>query len=245
MKRNRTTLVLPLAGLLLVVGAGAALATSGAGGPDTTTAVIPAAESASPGASSGATVTPDQDPDKARDTVLTEVLDDLVAKGTITDSQKTAILDGLAAERTARREAAQAQRQQLKDFLADGQITQDELDQLPEEQRSASSPASWTTARSRPTSCVASAAASGSARATATASGGSSRKMAPRPTRHRLRASPRPRTADASGDPVRTARRNTRAGRVNLRRAGQSPSASHTSMAFPLNVADTKLPSVS
>ena len=61
------------------------------------------------------------------------MLDDLVANGTITESQKTAILDGLTAERTARREAAQAQRQQLKDFLADGQITQDELDQLPED----------------------------------------------------------------------------------------------------------------
>jgi hypothetical protein len=124
---NRTTLVLPLAGLLVVAGAGAVLATSGDAGVNTI--VIPAAESASPDASSGTTTRPD----KPKDTVLTDVLDDLVAKGTITESQKTAILDGLTAERTARREAAKAQRQQLRDFLADGQITQEELDQLPED----------------------------------------------------------------------------------------------------------------
>ncbi len=127
MKRNRTTLVLPLAGVLVIAGAGAVLATSGDRGPVTGTTVIPAAESASPDATSGTTPTPD----KPKDTVLTDVLDDLVAKGTITESQKSAILDGLAAERTARREAAQAQRQQLRTFLADGQITQEELDQLP------------------------------------------------------------------------------------------------------------------
>ena len=126
-KRNRTTLVLPLAGLLVIAGAGAALATSGDRDSSINTIVIPAAESASPNASSGTTT-----PDKAKDTALTDVLDDLVANGTITESQKTAILDGLTAERTARREAAKAQRQQLRDFLADGQITQEELDQLPE-----------------------------------------------------------------------------------------------------------------
>ena len=129
MKRNRTSLVLPLAGLLVVAGAGAALATSGDRDSSTNTIVIPAAESASPDAGSGTTTTPD----KFKDTALTDVLDDLVANGTITESQKTAILDGLAAERTARREAAKAQRQQLRDFFADGQITQDELDQLPED----------------------------------------------------------------------------------------------------------------
>ena len=128
MKRNRTTLVLPLAGLLIVAGAGAALATSGDRDPSTNTIVTPAAESGSPDASSGTTTTPD----KPEDTLLTDVLDDLVANGTITESQKSAILDGLSAERTARREAAKAQRQQLRDFLADGQITQEELDQLPE-----------------------------------------------------------------------------------------------------------------
>jgi polyhydroxyalkanoate synthesis regulator phasin len=128
-KRNRTTLVLPLVGLLAIVGAGAVLATTGDPGTSITPTVVPAAESASPNASSGTTTTPD----KPRDTVLTDVLDDLVANGTITDGQKTAILDALTAERTARREAAKAQRQQLREFLADGQITQEELDQLPED----------------------------------------------------------------------------------------------------------------
>ena len=90
------------------------------------------------------------------------MLDDLVANGTITESQKTAILDGL--DRRAHRapgEAAQAQRQQLKEFLADGVITQEELDQLPADSPLRQLTGSWTTARSRPTSCAASVAASG------------------------------------------------------------------------------------
>jgi polyhydroxyalkanoate synthesis regulator phasin len=66
-----------------------------------------------------------------KDTVLSDVLDNLVADGTITSAQKTAILDALTAERTARQTARQAARQQIQDFLSDGQITQDELDQLP------------------------------------------------------------------------------------------------------------------
>ena len=83
---NRTTLVLPLAGLLVVAAAGAAFATSGDRDSSTDTIVIPAAESASPDAGSGTTTTPD----KPKDTVLTDVLDDLVAKGTITDGPSLA-----------------------------------------------------------------------------------------------------------------------------------------------------------
>ena len=137
-KRTRTTLVLPLAGLLVVVGAGAVLASNGAAPATTGTTVVPAAESPSSSASTGGPVTPPKVEQK--DTVLTDVLDDLVSKGTITANQKQAILDGIAAERTARqeqrkalREQLKAQRQQLKDFLSDGQITQDELDKLPED----------------------------------------------------------------------------------------------------------------
>jgi polyhydroxyalkanoate synthesis regulator phasin len=125
-KVNRATLVLPLAGLLVVGGAGAVLATSGdvaTGGTDT---VVPAAESPSPDAGTTPTM---------KDTALTSVLDDLVADGTITSSQKTAILDALAAERTARHEARQAEREQLQGFLSDGVITQSEFDQLPEDSR--------------------------------------------------------------------------------------------------------------
>ena len=73
-----------------------------------------------------------------KDEALTSVLDDLVAKGTITAAQKQAIVDGLQAEREqriadakARMEALRAQAAKVKEFLADGQITQAELDQLP------------------------------------------------------------------------------------------------------------------
>ena len=127
MKVNRSTLVLPLAGLMVIGGAGAVFATSGTpatGGTD----IVPAAESASPDASAGTTATP-------KDGLLTDVLSDLVADGTITESQKTAILEALTAEHTARHEARQAEREQLQGFLSDGVITQEEFDQLPEDSR--------------------------------------------------------------------------------------------------------------
>lgn len=130
MKLNKTTLVVPLAGLLLVGAAGAVAATSTGAPAPAGSVVVPAAESPSP--SAGTTTTPKAD---RVDTVLTDVLDDLVAKGTITEAQKTAILDGVTAERTARREARQAEREQLLSFLADGVITQDEFNQLPADSR--------------------------------------------------------------------------------------------------------------
>ncbi len=126
------TLVLPLAALLLAVGAGAVLATSGSAPAADTGDVVPAAESAAPAPSAGTTVKPE------KDTALTEVLDDLVAKNTITAAQKTAILDALKTERAARQaerkaawEEQKALQQKIKGFLADGEITQAELDQLP------------------------------------------------------------------------------------------------------------------
>src|SRR5829696_4861516 len=111
-KLNRTTIVLPLASLLMIAGAGAVVATS-----------------ASP--SAGTTTTPKAD----RETILSDVLTNLVADGTINESQKTAILDALAAERTARHAAREAERAQLREFLADGVITQAEIDQLPADSR--------------------------------------------------------------------------------------------------------------
>lgn len=124
------TLVIPLAGLLLVGAAGAALATSAAAPAVDTGSVIPAVESPSPSATT--TTKP------PRDGALTDVLTDLVTKGTITAAQKTAILDALGAERTARqaeraadRAARQAEREKVRGFLSDGVITQAELDQLP------------------------------------------------------------------------------------------------------------------
>jgi polyhydroxyalkanoate synthesis regulator phasin len=128
MKLNRSTVVLPLAGLLVVLGAGAVMATSGPAPASTDTTIVPAAESASPSTSTDPTTKP-------KDTVLADVLDDLVANGTITQSQKQAVLDGVAAERTARQAERKANRMQLRTILEDGVITQEEFDQLPADSR--------------------------------------------------------------------------------------------------------------
>ena len=135
MKLNTTTIGIPLAIVLLVGAAGAVMATSG----DQTApqAEAPAAATPTPTPSSGTTVKPPK-----TDPVLSDVLDGLVTKGTITAAQKTAIVDAVNAERTARREArqearkaareqAKADREQLKGFLADGVITKAEFDKLP------------------------------------------------------------------------------------------------------------------
>jgi polyhydroxyalkanoate synthesis regulator phasin len=118
------TLVIPIAALLVVGAAGAVLATSGNPQAGDTGAVIPAAASPSASPAVGSTRS-------IEDSALAAVLDDLVAKGTITAAQKTAILDALVAEKAARRTERQAARQQLQDFLSDGAITQEELDKLP------------------------------------------------------------------------------------------------------------------
>ena len=125
-------LVIPLAGLLLVVAAGAVLATSAAA-PAAGPAIVVAVEtSPSPALPAGTPLKPE------KDTAIGAVLDDLVAKGTITAAQKTAILDALATERAARRADRQkvqaerkATRELVKGFLSDGVITKAELDQLP------------------------------------------------------------------------------------------------------------------
>ena len=119
------TLVLPVAALLVVSAAGAVFATTGSPAPAGTDNVIPAADATPTPAASTAPAP------VAKDSLLSDVLDGLVTKGTITAAQKAAILDALATERTARRTLRQQERQQLKDFLSDGVITQDELDQLP------------------------------------------------------------------------------------------------------------------
>lgn len=133
MKPTQTTFVILLAAALLVGATGAVMATSG--GPSAPVALVPAATTPTPAPSSSAGV-------KVKDDVLTGVLDDLVAKGTITEAQKKAVLDGVTTERAARqatrqaarkadREQAKADRQQIKDFLADGVITKAEFDKLP------------------------------------------------------------------------------------------------------------------
>jgi polyhydroxyalkanoate synthesis regulator phasin len=120
------TLVLPLAALLVVGAAGAVLAVSTDPSSGDAGAVVPAVESPSPSAAPGWGKS-------IEDTALADVLDDLVSKGTITAAQKTAILDALVAEKEARRAERQAHREQMRTFLADGVITQQEFDQLPED----------------------------------------------------------------------------------------------------------------
>ncbi len=133
MKPTQTTFVILLAAALLVGATGAVMATSG--GPTIPAAQVSAAATPTPAPSSSAGA---KVKDMARDGVLTGVLDDLVAKGTITEAQKKAVLDGVTTERAARqatrradREQAKADRKQLKDFLADGVITGEEFDTLP------------------------------------------------------------------------------------------------------------------
>lgn len=131
MKPTQTTFVILLAAALLVGATGAVMATSGR--PSAAATQVPAAATPTPSLPAGP-----KDRDMARDDVLTGVLDDLVAKGTITEAQRKAVLDGVTTERAARqatrktdRERAKADRQQLQDFLADGVITKEEFDKLP------------------------------------------------------------------------------------------------------------------
>jgi hypothetical protein len=132
MKLTKTVAV-PLVGVLLVIGAGAVLATTAMGPSSGAVPVQPAAESPSPAPTAGTKAKLD-----VQDTALTDALDKLVAKGTINVAQKQAVLDAVAAERIARQQARQAVRQkamadwqQLRGFLADGVITKDEFDKLP------------------------------------------------------------------------------------------------------------------
>ena len=145
MKIHPSTVVVPLAVVLLVIGAGAVLATNGPSAP--ANALVPAAETATPGATTAPapSTAPGRGPAAgpfvrpfADDTALKTALDKLVAAGTITAAQEQAILDAVKSERQARldelqaqRDALKAQRDQIRQFLADGQITQDELNQLP------------------------------------------------------------------------------------------------------------------
>ena len=120
------SLVLPVAAAALVVlGAGAALASTG-GAPAAIgdIGIVPAAAnpSATPAASAAPTLTAPY---------LTQVLDGLVTKGTITKAQEQAILDAWVSQRTTFMQERQADRQQLMGFLSDGVLTQAELNQLP------------------------------------------------------------------------------------------------------------------
>ena len=104
----RKFLGIPLGVLLIVAGATAVLAQSGAG-----TAVLTAA--------SGAT------------SVLGGVLADLVDDGTINQQQADAIEDALDQRVTDLRAEAERLREQMRAFLEDGALSADELAQLPED----------------------------------------------------------------------------------------------------------------
>lgn len=102
---NRKLIGIPLAGLLLVGVATAALAHGGylGGGP----------------AGTGS--------------ILSDVLDDLVGDGTINQTQADAIENAVEERQTELREEAEALREQMQEFLSDGTLSADELAQLPED----------------------------------------------------------------------------------------------------------------
>jgi membrane-bound lytic murein transglycosylase B len=128
----RKLIWLPIAGFLLV--AGAAVAAAAPGVLNRAQAILPAA-AASPAPSDAPTTVVGK---VFADDVLAKVLADLVAKGTITQAQADAVTSGVQTEVDNRRaemqklrEQWQQTRAQIQQFLADGVITQDEIDTLP------------------------------------------------------------------------------------------------------------------
>lgn len=125
MKLGKTLALAIAVVALVVIGAGAVLASAGGGSPAANGGTgVP--DAATPTATPGAAATP-----TVKAPFLTQVLDGLVTKGTITKAQEQAILDAWIGARTTRIQDAQAQRKLLKTILSDGVITQDELKQLP------------------------------------------------------------------------------------------------------------------
>jgi hypothetical protein len=116
---------LPMAGFLLIAGATVAIAAP-ALLDSVTRSVIAADPSASPG-----TTTTDVDPGHPGQDLLTQVLADLVTNNTITQAQSDAITQALADKVTQLRADADARRQLIAGIVADGVITQDEINQLP------------------------------------------------------------------------------------------------------------------
>lgn len=116
---------LPIAGFLLIAGATVAIAA-----PSLLDSVTGNVVAADPTASPGTTPT-DVYPDHPGQDLLTQVLADLVSKNTITQAQSDAITQALADKVTQLRADADARRTLIAGIVADGVITQDEINQLP------------------------------------------------------------------------------------------------------------------
>lgn len=116
---------LPIAGFLLIAGATVAMAAP---------ALLDAAKGtivgADPSPAPGTTST-DTDQGHPGQELLTKVLADLVTKGTITQAQSDAITQGLQDEITQQQADMAARRTLIESMVADGVITQDEINQLP------------------------------------------------------------------------------------------------------------------
>lgn len=67
--------------------------------------------------------------------VIGAVLDELVADDTLTRAQADAVIERLEVKRTEFREERLELREQMQEFWADDQLTQEEIDQLPEGHR--------------------------------------------------------------------------------------------------------------
>lgn len=136
---------LPVAGFLLIAGAAVAIAAPSVADRavsflDDFEGSISAASSPSPSDGSGAEPLTDPGFGLVRDgeSLLAEVLSDLVSSGTITQQQSDAITQALTDKAEQRRAEFEAERErlqqmwtQIRGFLEDDVITSDEIAQLP------------------------------------------------------------------------------------------------------------------
>lgn len=116
---------LPIAGFLLIAGATVAMAA-----PSLIDAAKGSLANAEPSPAPDTTTTGAYHPGPGQD-LLTKVLADLVTKGTITQAQSDAITQGLQDEIAQRQADMQARRALIENMVADGVVTQDEINQLP------------------------------------------------------------------------------------------------------------------
>jgi hypothetical protein len=143
---------LPIAGFLLVAGAAVAAAAA----PTITNTANSILNSPASTTSPDATPGPEEETDEQTDDginslwgkgiregandVLESVLADLVAQGVITQEQSDAIVEAIGVEIDERKAEFEAMREEMKEtwelirtFLEDGVITQEEVNQLPED----------------------------------------------------------------------------------------------------------------